>query len=509
METAELSPSEALATVTSTSGNGVYASADTLFKGAVFGRDSLEVAEDLLATRRELVGSIILTLAGLQGTRDNHINEEEIGKIVHEYRTVVVDGEPIDSTSQLIFDELASRWGGEDDRLAYYGSIDATPHFIRVVDKYCEHYGDQILDETVIRPDGTEVSVRDVLHGATDWLTTKIEDSSSGLLEYQRRNSQGIENQVWKDSREFYVHTDGQLANHKAPIASIEVQGLAYDAFIAASKHATPEQAWNLRNSAFALRDRTVELLWQPDKNYFALGIDHDEQGNMRIIETKTANPAALLDSAIFDELEPIQKQTYLEAITRTIMSPDFLTDAGIRSRALSQANLIPFWDYHGSYVSWPKETYDIAKGLRRQGLPNLARQLENRLVNSVRKSNGYPEFMYVAADGRALLGKSAQTEHADIVYIDSTNNPERIQAWTVSAVVSILNERAKHAETLVFSSYPELESELLSEFVNLELVEDNIELGKIYPDVVYQLVKKQSSHSNNFVHNKLHEAVA
>src|SRR5205823_12334056 len=59
---------------------------------------------------------------------------------------------------------------------------------------------------------------------------------SSDLLEYRARNPHGIENQVWKDSREFYVHESGEPANHKLPIASIEVQGLAYDALMHASR---------------------------------------------------------------------------------------------------------------------------------------------------------------------------------------------------------------------------------------------------------------------------------
>lgn len=42
------SPALALKTMTSRNGLGVYASSDVLFKGAVFGRDSLTVAEDIM-----------------------------------------------------------------------------------------------------------------------------------------------------------------------------------------------------------------------------------------------------------------------------------------------------------------------------------------------------------------------------------------------------------------------------------------------------------------------------
>src|SRR5437868_2289161 len=82
-----LAPNLALRKVTSKTGKGVYASNDTLFKGAVFGRDSLEVAEDLITVKPKLVQHILMTLASLQGLHSHDVNEEEHGKIVHEYRT--------------------------------------------------------------------------------------------------------------------------------------------------------------------------------------------------------------------------------------------------------------------------------------------------------------------------------------------------------------------------------------------------------------------------------------
>src|SRR5690606_14054105 len=100
------------------------------------------------------------------------------------------------------------------------------------------------------------------------------------------------------------------------------------------------------------------------------------------------------------------------------------------------------YWDYHGSYVSWPKETYDIAKGLRRQGFPKLAKQLENRLLNVTLRSRSYPEFVYVDEWGRVLASSPSAREHADLIIVDSTNNPESIQAWTVSALYAVVSNR-------------------------------------------------------------------
>jgi glycogen debranching enzyme len=440
-------PPLALKSVTAPDNSNVYASSDELYKSAEFGRDSLEVAEDLLPFKPRLVRNILLRNAALQGSVTNTANEEEPGKIIHEYRSARPSGKKLDPSSQEILSQLSRKWGGTDDELAYYGSVDATPLFLRLLGRYCRLYGNAILQDSVTRRDGAVLSMQDIAMQALAWLEQKLE-SSSGMVEFQKVNPDGISNQVWKDSEEFYVHANGTNANHDAPIASIEVQGLAFDALQTASK-IFPEKRQVLRVKAERLRDTVIDKLWLHDKDYFALGTDYDDSGKLRIITTKTANPAALLDSAIFKGLPENEQQKYVGAIIAHIFSADFLTNAGIRSRALSAGNVVPFWDYHGSYVTWPKETYDIAKGLRRQGMPNLAKQLENRLINIVLKALEYPEFVYVDEWGQALVGKPAKHAHGDVVVLEAGDTPERTQAWTVSAIYAIMLGRLREKVSL------------------------------------------------------------
>ena len=391
-----------------------------------------------------LVHNILLTMGRLQGLKRQSINEEEPGKIIHEYRNKQLGGLPIETVLQRISPDIKRNWKGGTDEMAYYGSVDATPHFLRVLDRFGQAYGDEILDETVERRDGEPVTMREVARQATAWLTGKLAVSKSGLVEYHRLNPHGIVNQVWKDSAEFYVHEDGKSANHDAPIASIEVQGLAYDGLLAAARF-FPEQAAKYRQAAEELRDRTIELLWQESDQYFAVGCDYGSTGKLRVINTSTANPAALLDTGFFDNLKGTEREKYITGIVSTIMGNDFLTGAGIRSRALSTAHLVDFWDYHGSFVSWPKETYDIAKGLRRQGFPTLSRQLENRLLNIVLKAHEYPEFVYVDEWGRVLAGAPSKRPRSGQITVSGRDKPERIQAWTVSAIMAILTGRLRH----------------------------------------------------------------
>lgn len=490
-----LTPSQALRAVTSKSGLGVYASADRLYRGAVFGRDSLEVAEDLLYVKSRLVEKILLTLAGLQGEDNRKDNEEEPGKIIHEYRTPRVDGKPINSSSREIYDRLSQMWGGDGHELAYYGSVDSTPHFIKVLAEYCQAYGMEILTMQVRHRSGRCESVLEVMDNAIEWLARHLDNSKSGLVEYHRKNPKGIANQVWKDSREFYVHENGQQASHSHPISSIEVQALAYDAFKSAAG-LLPSKKQRLESYARRIQKSTIELLWLDHRNYFGLGTDYDQSGNLRVIKTITANPAELLDSAILEDLPDTTKQHFISGVVREIMGTDFLTDAGIRSRALSEAKLVDFWDYHGSYVTWPKETYDIAKGLRRQGLPLLARELENRLLNVIKATRSYPEFLYVDPRGRVLGVPTPSHIHGEMIFVDSPNRPERIQAWTVSAILGIEYYR-RYTPSKKIPQEPwqkELEREVLQHIPLVPRLRSGRELSARYPSYPYEINSKEQS---------------
>ena len=165
-------------------------------------------------------------MARLQGLTHRSANEEEPGKIIHEYRAKIVDGKPINARQRDIFANLSRRWGGDGNKLVYFGSIDSTPFFIRVLHEYCGFYGTKILEQEVQRRDGQAVTMLQVMAEAIGWLESKLEASKSGLLEYRAHNDHGIKNQAWKDSNEFYIHENGRSVNHERPVASVEVQAL-------------------------------------------------------------------------------------------------------------------------------------------------------------------------------------------------------------------------------------------------------------------------------------------
>jgi glycogen debranching enzyme len=422
-------------------GNGLYGSGDRLFSNAIFGRDSVTAAETLLHLRPYMARDIILTLARLQGTVDApfgpHSNEEETGKIHHEHRTLYVDGRRIAPESERLLREQAIRWGGDDETsLTYYGSVDATPLFVRLVARYCASQGEAILADSVSRRDGAQVTVRESVLAAVNWITTKMDTSPLGLVEFQRRNPQGIPFQVWKDSNTSYIHRDGTLANSDAPIAAVEVQGYAYDALVgAAGLFETRAVEW--RERAQALRERVIRNLWMPAESYFAMGLDRDGGGQARWIESIASNGALLLDTALFDGLPAAD--LYVTGLARRICSPDFLTEAGIRCRSASEAGLVDFQDYHGDWTVWMKETFDVARGLERQGMPWLARQIGIRLLNAVNVAGAHLEFLYVSPDQRVMYdfrGADLRTSEPEV--INGTNQPEAPITWTVTAALAL-----------------------------------------------------------------------
>jgi len=420
------------------SDQGVAASDWALFRGAIFGRDSLIVALDLLETHPELVRTIILSLARLQGTRYEALTEEEPGKIHHEHRTLFHNGRRLKpDAANLVARISQERSIGSGEGFTYYGTVDATVQFVRVVASFARQYGPELLDRPFEHRDGETRTVRDSLLAAVGWTASQLEDSALGLLEFRRTNPHGLKWHVLRDGTASYVHADGQLANTAAPVASLEVQGLAYDALLdAAELFPGHPDAATWRALAARLRLHTLLLFWMPEQQYFAMGIDRDAENRPRHLEVITGMPGELLDTRFFDDLpRPYDRHRLLEPIVRRLYSKDLMTPVGPRMRSLHRhADILPYTDYQGAYTSWPVITGIIARGLIRQGFEPLARDLEHRLLAGIDRVQACAEFIYVDGTGRpAVRSYAPRSGRAEFF---ATNLPELRQAWTVSAAL-------------------------------------------------------------------------
>jgi glycogen debranching enzyme len=431
---------------------GVFASTGQHFQYALFGRDAIETAEDLLATHRQLVHDIILALCKLQGTKTDAVSEEEPGKIHHEHRALHLDGFTIPDHSRQILHDLQNVWGGADTgAMTYYGAHDTTPLFVRLVNTFVQTYGTDILQARVTRKNGQIVTVRGCIHAALEWLVGKIAAHPLDLFAYRRLNPDGLVNQDWKDSYTSHLHTDGSLPNPDAGIASIEMQGLAYDALLAGGQlnAGTPDERARWAECARRLQQQTVSQLWQDDEQYFAQGLEIAVNSRPRLIATITSDPAALLDSQLIHDLPADQAAHFVQSIARMVFSPELLTSIGVRCRAVRHWDLLDFIDYHGPNTVWPKETFDIAKGLRRAGLHHLAKDLEHRLASGLQRAGEFYEFFYVSRDDTVWYDRDKALAHFKAESAGrELPSPEPGQAWTIAAAIRIAYEQPTPAVT-------------------------------------------------------------
>lgn len=424
---------------------GVIASLGWNFDNAIFGRDSIRVAEDLLYTHRQLAEEIILTLASLQGLKRDDITEEEPGKIHHEYRALEFGGKQVPAESVKILRDLQKIWGkSSGDEMAYYGSVDSTPLYIELVRSYVFNYGRDILSQIITDRAGSEKAVSQTVKDAVDWLISKLENSAWGLLEYKRSNPNGLQNQVWKDSVTSYLHEDGSLAEFDRGIAAIEVQGYAYDALLAAVDLFPDEPDANKwLEHAKDLRTRTLRDFWIPEYKYFAQALDRDTNGKKRQVKTLTSNPGLLLRTKILQGLENRQPD-YIDHVVKMLMSDEFLTEAGIRCRSLRHKDFPGFADYHGSFTTWPKETSEIARGMHLNRYQKYGSILDDSVLDAVLKAGEFYEFFYINDDGSVWYNREDALKLLKAVYGENVDMPfpEAGQAWTISSVMAIIERR-------------------------------------------------------------------
>ena len=167
----------------------------------MFGRDSIFASLQALPFAPELAATTLRELGLRQGTRLDDFRDEDPGRILHEMR----------------YGELTAF--EERPHSPYYGSADATPLFVVLLDEYERWTGDRHL----VR------ELRSVARAALGWIDEYANLKGDGYIWYQRRNERtGLENQCWKDSWDSISYRDGRLPGF--PRATCELQGHAYDA---------------------------------------------------------------------------------------------------------------------------------------------------------------------------------------------------------------------------------------------------------------------------------------
>lgn len=312
---------------------------------ALFGRDSLISAFMALPFAPHLAHATLRCLGKLQAVSDDPFRDAEPGKILHELRR----------------GRLTAL--GERPHSPYYGTHDATPLFLILLEEYERWTGDADLVRRL----------EPVARAALDWIRGPGDPDHDGYLEYRTRSSQGLVNQCWKDSWNSMLFADGTMA--QPPIASAEIQGYAYDALVRSGRLAAelwndPELAGELQGEAAALKRRFNRDFWSASRGHFVLALD----GAKRQVDSLASNTGHLLWSGIVEE-------ELSGAVARRLMAPDMHTGWGIRTMSAADAGYNPI-EYHNGTV-WPHDTAIVAEGLRRYGFHQEAAELAGELFEA------------------------------------------------------------------------------------------------------------------------------
>jgi len=315
---------------------------------AVFGRDSLITSLQALPFAPSLAETTLRVLAARQGTRVDPFRDEEPGKILHESR----------------IGEMTAF--AERPHSPYFGSADATPLFLVLLDEYELWTGNVDLIRQLERP----------ARAALEWLDEYGDRMRNGYISYQRRNEEtGLENQCWKDSWNSIVFRDGSLAG--LPRACCEIQGYAYDARMRCARLA--RRFWNDAALAARLEERAGDLkerfnrdFWMPDRECFALAID----GDRRQVDSITSNIGHLLWSGIVDS----DKAPH---VVQHLMSRSLFSGWGVRTMAEGEGGYNPI-GYHVGTV-WPHDNSIIALGLTRYGYRDEAARIASGILQAAR----------------------------------------------------------------------------------------------------------------------------
>jgi glycogen debranching enzyme len=303
---------------------------------AMFGRDSILTSLQALPFASELAATTLRALGDWQGIGVDDFRDEDPGRILHEMR----------------YGELTAF--EERPHSPYYGSADATPLFVVLLDEYERWTGDRALVREL------EAESR----AALNWIDEYADLQGTGYIWYERRNKKtGLENQCWKDSWDSISFKDGRIPGF--PRATCELQGYAYDAKLRAARLARlvwrdADLAKRLEQEAADLKRRFNRDFWVEDGEYFALALDPDGKQ----VDALTSNNGHLLWSGIVDKSKA-------KAVAGHLLGPRLFSGWGVRTLAEGEGRYNPI-GYHVGTV-WPFDNSFIAWGLRRYGFKDEA----------------------------------------------------------------------------------------------------------------------------------------
>ncbi|MEP6463985.1 MAG: hypothetical protein ABJC62_11360 [Frankiaceae bacterium] len=362
-----------------------YASMAPVEKGdpgrfhALFGRDSLIFALQVLPGQPNIARATLRALAALQGASDDPEIDEEPGKIVHEYRPVAPPA------------LIATGWPVRDGGIRYYGSADATSWFL------------VLLAATRDRGLVTELSL--AWRAAAGWLERALDRGDDLVRHGPRTVPGGLSQQGWRDALHPERSADGGgilRADGTAPappLADADSQAAAVAALRALAV-LDPDRAehWQARRAGMKKR---IGAAFYP--NVMAL-----EAGDV-VVPGAGSQLGWLLWARALDG-------GAADAAAKRLVRSDVLTPYGLRTLS-SDSPVFLSHGYHRGAV-WPFDSWLGWGGLRAAGHLAAAERVRRGVLTALARLGRAPE-LYAVTVGDEL---------------EPVALANRVQAWTVGA---------------------------------------------------------------------------
>jgi glycogen debranching enzyme len=349
-----------------------------------FGRDSLLTAFLMLDSAPMIAEGTLKFLAKHIGSVTCADNDEEPGKILHEYR-----------------------WGPQSQLnnipfAPYYGSADATPLFVWLWAMYCKINPKSDIEEGLL----TQVCA------ATNWILTKITEGD-GFIRF-RENAKGLKFHGWKDSPTSMCHADGEIA--EGDIAVVEVQGYAWAALTQVQTLLRNNNqsllAAQCEAAAHSIFQQIQLQLWDEKLEFYVMGLD-GKNNPMRVVSSNVGH--LLWANAV--------PSTRVEKVRRRLFKDDLWSGWGFRTLASTETSYNAL-SYHNGSV-WPHDTALITLGLQQYGFSEDARKVATEIRNLATSQSNFrlPE----------LVAGYSKTDWNPPIPYPGTCSP---QAWAAAALL-------------------------------------------------------------------------
>ena len=343
---------------------------------ALFGRDSLITALQVLPARPDVARATLRALADRQGRRHDPATLEAPGKIGHEFR----DEPPAEFV------------GWPVGPFAYYGTADATSWFL-------------VLLAALSEP-GLTRELEPNWRAAAAWLRAEL-DAGGGLIRHRQGSLGALSQQGWRDCVDPIGGNGGGTlrpdgTRPRPPLADADTQAVTAAALRALAT-LTGDDEWRIRHDALRAR---ITADYLPD----VVMIDADGA---------VIGAGSQLGWLLWaDAVQP----SAVDMVADRLCQPDICTPYGLRTLS-SDASVFEAAAYHRGSI-WPFDSWLGWGGLRAAGRYRAAETLRTGLLDAIRELGGYPELFGVTRAG-------------DLVMLPAANY---VQAWTVGAAWALRN---------------------------------------------------------------------